>query len=93
MSGRAGSGLTAEQGALLAAIHADIGRIRAVLGHESEDGGGTGLVGRVARIEARMGAIETLRDRAIGAAAAVALFGTLILLGVKALVLGEGGGA
>ena len=76
---------------LLLQIQSDVGQIRAVLGQETDDGaGGTGLTGRLIRIEARVAAIETLKNQVLGAAAAVTLFGALILMGVKAWLAGPG---
>ncbi len=57
------------------------------VGHESDDGsGGTGLTGRLIRTEAKVDELTGLRNKAIGAVAAVTLVSTLLLLGLKAWV-------
>lgn len=70
--------------------HADIYRalrdLSDRLGHVSEDGKtGTGLVGRVMRVEYRVSAYDRLKERAMGAAAAgaVALVALWFLIRAK----------
>lgn len=69
--------------------HADIyrllGEIKAALGEENEDGsGGTGLTGRLMRVEARVLEYDRWRDRIIGGLSALT-----ILLGVLWWLLKE----
>ena len=73
----ANTALMQERGVLLQ-------RLVDAIGEESPDGkGGTGLMGRIARLQNKVDEIVALKNTGIGIVMAVSLFGALIVLGIR----------
>lgn len=63
--------------------------IALAIGKPSDDGkGGSGMWGEIRRTQSDLSSLTALRNQGIGLIAAVTLFGTLIVLGVKQWVTG-----
>lgn len=76
-----------------AAVAGEVAHIRKAIGTENDAGdGGQGIVGRVARMERDVRGLVVIKQRALGAVAAVSLFGALILAGAKVWLVGSSHG-
>jgi hypothetical protein len=72
---------------LLADLKEQITRLSERVGEPAPDGrGGTGLIGDVASVKADVAALKSLRDRGLGALAAITLLGAILVLGFKTWV-------
>lgn len=70
------------------AAHQDVAEqialLLAMVGRPSDDGkGGSGLFGEVRRMNGDLSGLLTLKNQGVGIVAALTLFGTLILMGIK----------
>lgn len=72
---------------LLRDISAEQARMGLIIGQESPDGrGGTGLVGRMMRVEERTLSLESLKLRGWGIVVGALFAGGVLVLGVKSAV-------
>lgn len=64
-------------------------RLTNAIGERSPDGkGGTGLVGEIARLQRDMAELIALKNQGVGIIVAVSIFGVLIVLGLRNLIVG-----
>ena len=64
-------------------------RLAQAIGERSADGkGGTGLVGEIARVQRDLAELIALKNQGIGLIIAVSIFGALIVLGLRNLIVG-----
>ena len=69
---------------LVSEIRDEVLLLKKAVGEPNEkNDGGTGLHGEVLRVKADLAGFTNLKNKGIGALAAMTLFGTLILLGIQ----------
>lgn len=62
-------------------------RLVDAIGEESSDGkGGSGLMGRIARLQTKVDEIVALKNKGLGIVMAVGLFGAVILMGIRSWI-------
>lgn len=82
-------GLYADHARLMEERAALLERLTNAIGERSPDGkGGTGLVGEIARLQRDMAELIALKNQGVGIIVAVSIFGVLIVLGLRNLIVG-----